>query len=200
MGLGQYQAKRKFTKTPEPKGRARAAKAKPLRFVVQKHQATQLHYDFRLEVDGVLKSWAIPKGPSANPADKRLAMAVEDHPYEYRDFEGVIPEGNYGGGTVMVWDRGTYTPLDHHTFKAPPLGGRSAEVTKQLADGALKIKLRGMKLQGIYNVVKFNRPGMKNGWLLIKHPDDFTSTEDLTTRDRSVKSGRSLPEIAEAKG
>ncbi|MEO6287975.1 MAG: DNA polymerase ligase N-terminal domain-containing protein, partial [Dyadobacter sp.] len=116
MSLVKYNEKRKFDKTPEPKGGE--AKAKALIFVIQKHDASRLHYDFRLEMDGVLKSWAVPKGPSTDPAVKRLAMMVEDHPYDYKDFEGIIPEGNYGAGTVMVWDFGTYEPLENADSKA----------------------------------------------------------------------------------
>src|SRR5690242_6945697 len=116
MGLTQYKKKRKFDDTPEPTG-GKAAKSK-LVFVIQKHDASRLHYDFRLELNGVLLSWAVPKGPSINPSDKRLAMHVEDHPYDYKDFEGIIPEGNYGAGTVIVWDEGTYEPVEPATSKA----------------------------------------------------------------------------------
>src|ERR1700722_9795906 len=142
MALTTYKQKRSFGETPEPRGGKPAGKA--LQFVVQKHDASRLHYDFRLEMEGVLKSWAVPKGPSLNPADKRLAMMVEDHPFDYRDFEGIIPKGQYGGGTVIVWDQGTYEPIEPVTSK------KEAEklLLKQLKAGSLKIKLNGSKLMG----------------------------------------------------
>jgi bifunctional non-homologous end joining protein LigD len=189
--LAEYRKKRRFGKTPEPSGKPKAAsrgrRAAPsdAHFVVQKHRASQLHYDFRLEADGVLKSWAVPKGPSLDPAVKRLAMAVEDHPLEYADFEGVIPEGEYGGGTVMVWDRGTYRPEG------------DVSVGRALSGGQLKFSLHGTKLKGEWVLIRTRG----RQWLLIKHRDRHASTVDVaTTAPRSVISQRLLAEIAAAGG
>lgn len=151
-------------------------------FVVQKHHARQLHYDFRLEVAGVLKSWALPKGPSTDPAVKRLAVPVEDHPLAYADFEGVIQPGQYGAGPVMVWDNGTYDPED------------SEDVLQSLANGKLVFQLHGKKLRGSWVLIRTRN----RAWLLIKHPDAYASTADITeTQPRSVLTGRSLSEIVE---
>src|SRR6195256_5369297 len=158
MALEEYKRKRRFEDTPEPP--PKVEKKSGHRFVVQKHRASRLHYDFRLEMDGVLKSWAVPKGPSMNPADKRLAMQVEDHPVSYFDFEGIIPEGNYGAGTVMVWDVGTWQPM-----------GNADEM---LAKGDLKFRLQGKKLNGEFVLahMRTRRPGSKGTeWLLIKKKD-----------------------------
>src|SRR5205085_7406997 len=141
MALEEYKRKRHFEATPEPP--AKVEKKSGHRFVVQKHRASHLHYDFRLEMEGVLKSWAVPKGPSLNPGDKRLAMMVEDHPYDYRTFEGIIPKGNYGAGTVIVWDEGTYESLDPGT-KAE----QEKKLLRQLDSGSLKFRLNGKKLKG----------------------------------------------------
>ena len=193
MGLKEYRRKRRFGVTPEPAGEERsrpAARRKALRFVVQKHRATQLHYDFRLEWKGVLLSWAVPKGPSLDPTVKRLAMHVEDHPVEYADFEGIIPEGEYGGGTVMVWDRGTWHP------EAP-------DVDAALQKGELKFRLEGKKLRGSFVLVRTRRygPSGKSAWLLIKHRDAYASQDDVTeTLPRSVRSRRLLAEIAWQEG
>jgi len=193
MGLEEYRKRRRFKVTPEPPGGRRLARrtARKLRFVVQKHRATRLHYDFRLEWNGVLLSWAVPKGPSLDPAVKRLAMAVEDHPLEYAGFEGVIPAGEYGGGTVMVWDHGTYVP------DTPDVG---ASVRK----GELKITLAGRKLRGSWVLVRTRGRGpgdAERSWLLIKHRDAAASTEDVAlTQPRSVLSGRLLAEIAIEEG
>ena len=184
--LREYSAKRKFTATPEPAPKIAEAKGGPLLFVIQQHRATRLHYDFRLECDGVLLSWAVPKGPSLDPRVKRLAVRVEDHPLEYASFEGVIPEGEYGAGTVMVWDRGTWTP------EVP-------DVDAAVQKGELKFALQGQKLSGSWVLVRTRSSprGNKPAWLLIKHRDAAVSTEDIaTTEPRSAVSGRLLAEIA----
>jgi bifunctional non-homologous end joining protein LigD len=186
MSLEKYVEKRDFTQTAEPK--AGLSKDKDhLMFVVQKHDASRLHYDFRLEMDGVLKSWAVPKGPSTDPKTKRLAMMVEDHPFDYRNFEGIIPEGNYGGGTVIVWDEGTYEPIEEIKGKK----AQEKHLLQQLKAGSLKIKLHGEKLEGEYALVKTHGMG-ENGWLLIKHNDQFASTKDITKEDKSVLSGKTI--------
>ncbi len=170
MALKDYNNKRKFDETTEPKGTTKKSDDK-LIFVVQRHAASRLHYDFRLEMEGVLKSWAVPKGPSLNPDDKRLAMMVEDHPYDYKDFEGNIPEGNYGAGQVEVWDSGTYEPLDE-TSKLSD----EKELLKELKDGSLKFVLHGKKLKGEFALVKMKN-AENNAWLLIKHKDKFAEEE-----------------------
>ena len=183
MGLTEYKKKRKFDKTPEPGPKQKRTKTGRL-FVVQKHRATQLHYDFRLEADGVLKSWAVPKGPSLDPAVKRLAMQVEDHPVDYAKFEGVIPEGEYGGGTVMVWDYGTYKP-------------ETKDVSAALSKGELKFTLDGQKLKGGWVLVRTR----DRQWLLLKHRDYYTTTEEVTElAPVSILTRRSLAEIAEDEG
>ena len=188
MALEEYKRKRRFEATPEPP--PKVEKKAGNRFVVQKHDASHLHYDFRLEMDGVLKSWAIPKGPSLDPADKRLAMMVEDHPVSYFDFEGIIPEGNYGAGTVMVWDVGTWEPL----------GDPQAMLDK----GDLKFKLKGKKLKGEFVLahIKSRRPGSKgNEWLLIKKKDEYAQPGfDIDGLDWSVLTERSLKQIAGDEG
>ncbi|RNA63588.1 3'-phosphoesterase [Chryseobacterium nematophagum] len=166
MALKDYNAKRKFTETSEPQGKTKKSKDK-LIFVIQRHAASRLHYDFRLEMQGVLKSWAIPKGPSLDPKDKRLAMMVEDHPYDYKDFEGNIPKGNYGAGQVEVWDSGTYEPLDKDNQLSD-----EKELLKELKTGSLKFILHGKKLKGEFALVKMKN-AESNAWLLIKHQDKF---------------------------
>ena len=186
MSLEKYAGKRDFTKTAEPK--AGLSKDKDhLMFVIQKHDASRLHYDFRLEMDGVLKSWAVPKGPSTDPKTKRLAMMVEDHPFDYRNFEGIIPQGEYGGGTVIVWDEGTYEPIEEIKGKK----AQEKHLLEQLKSGSLKIKLHGEKLEGEYALVKTHGMG-ENGWLLIKHNDKFASTKDITKEDKSVLTGKTI--------
>jgi bifunctional non-homologous end joining protein LigD len=189
MSLATYHRKRKFAETPEPRGRAAAARG-PLRFVVQKHHATRLHYDFRLEVGGTLKSWAVPKGPSLNPDDKRLAVMVEDHPLDYRTFEGTIPAGNYGAGHVIVWDAGTY-----EVPGADDRQGAERAARDGLAAGRLTVVLHGQKLRGEFALVKTGR-GDPNGWLLIKKHDEFATSTDVTADEQSVQSGRTLDDVA----
>lgn len=198
MALEEYQRKRRFEETPEPP--AKVAKSGGNRFVVQKHDATRLHYDFRLEMEGVLKSWAVPKGPSLDPADKRLAMQVEDHPVSYFDFEGNIPEGNYGAGSVMVWDVGTWQPLSAVQKDGKYVPGTEAEAAAMLAKGDLKFRLNGQRLKGDFALVKMKgrRPGSKgNEWLLIKKHDQYVEEGyEIETIDESVLSKRSMDEIS----
>lgn len=187
--LSTYRQKRDFEKTPEPSGEAAVAPSRQRRFVIQKHDATRLHYDFRLEFDGVFKSWAVTKGPSLDPHDKRLAVEVEDHPLDYGDFEGTIPEGQYGGGTVMLWDRGTWESDD------PEAGFKK---------GDLKFTLHGEKLHGSWVLVRMRHDrsgGKRTNWLLIKHRDEYASEdEDILAEDKSVASGRAMEQIAGGKG
>ncbi|HEV3512345.1 MAG TPA: non-homologous end-joining DNA ligase [Candidatus Sulfotelmatobacter sp.] len=198
MALEEYKRKRRFEDTPEPP--PKVEKKKGDRFVVQKHEATRLHYDFRLEMEGVLKSWAVPKGPSLDPADKRLAMQVEDHPVSYFDFEGNIPEGNYGAGSVMVWDVGTWEPLSPVPVHGKYVPGTEADAVAMLAKGDLKFRLHGKRLKGDFALIKMKgrRPGSKgNEWLLIKkHDDEVVEGYDAGDIDESVLSQRSMDEIA----
>jgi bifunctional non-homologous end joining protein LigD len=198
MSLDEYKRKRRFEDTPEP--RPKLEKKAGHRFVVQKHRATRLHYDFRLEMEGVLKSWAVPKGPSLDPADKRLAMQVEDHPVSYFDFEGTIPQGNYGAGAVMVWDVGTWEPLSPQPVKGKYVAGTEAEALAMLAKGDLKIRLHGKRLKGDFALIHIRgrRPGSKGTeWLLIKKHDEYTvEGYDIEQYDSSVLTKRSMAEIA----
>ena len=192
MGLKEYKKKRRFDVTPEPSGdeKPRAKRTKALSYVIQKHRATALHYDFRLEWKGVMLSWAVPKGPSLDPSVKRMAMPTEDHPLEYNKFEGIIPAGEYGGGTVMIWDNGTWVP-------------ETPDVDAALKKGDLKFALRGKKLQGSWVLVRLRpRSGeSRTGWLLIKHRDEHASTRDIAEEEpRSVVSKRLLFEIARDEG
>lgn len=189
MSLSTYNKKRKFSKTPEPKG-AIINSTGPLTFVVQKHQASRLHYDFRLELDGVLKSWAVPKGPSLNPEDRHLAVMVEDHPLDYASFEGIIPKGNYGAGTVMVWDKGVYTP-----YGATERHEAEKILHEQLNKGHLTFVLLGEKLKGEFALVK-TRGEEDNAWLLLKKGDEYASKVDVLKKDYSVNTDRSMSEIA----
>ena len=215
MALTEYKNKRSFSNTPEPEGKVGKAKTKgaskhkdDLLFVIQKHDASHLHYDLRLELKGVMKSWAVPKGPSLNPADKRLAMLVEDHPMEYNNFEGIIPKGNYGAGTVIIWDQGKFEP-----FEEIPKGRKGAipdrkQVKKKLSkaerekilskgfySGSVKIKFFGKKVQGEFALVKTSGRE-ENSWLLIKHRDEFASDEDITEQDQSVVSNKTIEQMA----
>jgi bifunctional non-homologous end joining protein LigD len=189
--LADYQAKRDFKKTSEPSGKANVRAAEYPRFIIQKHAATRLHYDLRLEHDGVFKSWAVTKGPSLKPGEKRLAVEVEDHPLDYGDFEGTIPKGEYGGGTVMLWDRGFWAPEG------------VKDIDAALRKGELKFTLAGEKLKGSYVIVRMKNDrdrGKRNNWLLIKHRDEFASEDDVAEQDKSIASGRSMEQIAAGKG
>jgi bifunctional non-homologous end joining protein LigD len=198
MALEEYKRKRRFEETPEPPPKVETKAGN--RFVVQMHDATRLHYDFRLEMEGVLKSWAVPKGPSLDPADKRLAMQVEDHPVSYFDFEGNIPENNYGAGTVIVWDVGTWSPLSPVAVEGKYAAGTEAEAAAMLAKGDLKFRLNGKRLKGDFALVKMRgrRPGSKgNEWLMIKkHDDHVVEGYDIEALDTSVLSGRTLEQVA----
>ncbi len=190
--LKTYQEKRDFGRTGEPSGgRARPSAGAPI-FVIQKHDASRLHYDFRLEVDGVLKSWAVPKGPSTDPREKRLAVPTEDHPLEYADFEGVIPAGEYGAGTVMVWDTGTFENITEKK-------GQAIDLPQAVAHGHLKVWLNGQKLKGGYALTRF-RTGKDESWLLVKMDDGEAdpSRDPVTEAPDSALTGRSLEEIAKA--
>jgi DNA ligase D-like protein (predicted 3'-phosphoesterase) len=195
--LARYKEKRDFRRTKEPGGmidESRNDQAERPRFVIQHHAARRDHYDFRLEVDGVLKSWAVPKGPSTDPREKRLAVPTEDHPLEYRDFEGVIAKGEYGGGAVLVWDRGTYrnTTTDH---------GREVAMDEALRRGHATFWLDGEKLTGGYALTRF-RTGKDEAWLLVKQKDDAASAREnpVRTRPESVLTGRDLAEVAAQDG
>lgn len=188
MSANPYEKKRNFDKTPEPRSIKKSSQNE-LIFVVQMHDARHLHYDLRLELNGVLKSWAVPKGPSLDPTQKRLAIMVEDHPFDYKDFEGVIPTGNYGAGPVIVWDRGTYRTLQDFKTKKE----METELQKKLQKGHISFFLEGNKLKGEFSLVEINH--VENTWLLIKKNDNHASTEDVTKTARSVISGRAINEI-----
>ena len=180
MALELYKKKRNFKESPEPEGKSKSSKSK-LAFVIQRHKASHLHYDFRLEMDGVLKSWAVPKGPSLNPEDKRLAMMVEDHPYDYKDFAGVIPSG-YGAGIVEIWDSGTYSDLENSDIKSA-----QKKLKAGLHAGNLKVRMYGKKLKGEFALVKLKGKA-DNNWLLIKHNDEGAVDEDYNSELDTPKS------------
>jgi bifunctional non-homologous end joining protein LigD len=195
MSLTLYNKKRHFNVTPEPEGKQKTSKGS-LRFVIQKHDASHVHYDFRLEMAGVLKSWAVPKGPSLNPADKRLAMMVEDHPFAYRNFEGVIPAGNYGGGTVIVWDEGTYEPLTDENLDRKE---QEKLLLKELHAGNLKFALHGKKLKGEYALFQMKGRGERS-WILVKKNDEYATDEDVTEKNTSAKTGKTIAQVAAENG
>lgn len=192
--LKKYRDKRDFRKTTEPSGKGKRKKSRQPIFVVQKHDARRLHYDFRLEVDGVLKSWAVPKGPSTDPREKRLAVPTEDHPYEYADFEGIIPEGEYGAGTVLVWDAGTYRNLKEKDGKEVPMANA-------IENGHATFWLEGKKLRGGYALTRF-RKGKDESWLLVKMDDEEADARrnPVSSEPESVISGRTLEEVAGEEG
>jgi bifunctional non-homologous end joining protein LigD len=189
--LSEYSAKRSFAATPEPAPAVAKARSGPLLFVIQQHSARRLHYDFRLECDGVLKSWAVPKGPSLDPAEKRLAVPTEDHPFEYASFEGVIPPGQYGAGEVIVWDCGVYSPDEEQAW-VEDRAAAERQVEQALEKGKLGVTLRGEKLKGSFALV---RTSDRKSWLLIKHKDRFVTKDDITARNRSVLSGIAVDEM-----
>src|SRR5215813_14436641 len=190
--LSEYSAKRTFDATPEPAPAVGEPRRGPLLFVIQQHSARRLHYDFRLECDGVLKSWAVPRGPSLDPSEKRLAVQTEDHPYDYASFEGVIPPKQYGAGEVIVWDCGVYSPDEDDETYFHDRSRAEAEVRQGLAKGKLSILLRGEKIKGSFALV---RTKDAKQWLLIKHRDRFAASIDVTERSRSVLSGAAVEEM-----
>src|SRR4051812_14126216 len=189
--LREYEAKRTFTATPEPGPAMASGRGGPLLFVVQQHHARAMHYDLRLEVDGVLKSWAVPRGPSLDRSEKRLAMQTEDHPYDYASFEGIIPKGQYGAGEVIVWDCGAYSP-DEGGTDFDDRERAQARVREGLEKGKLSLELRGEKVKGSFALV---RTKDRSQWLLLKHKDRFAGAADLAAKDRSVLSGTTVAEM-----
>src|SRR3979490_2777437 len=194
MALEEYKRKRRFEETPEPP--PKVEKQSRHRFVVQRHAATRLHYDFRLELEGVLKAWAVPKGPSLDPHDKRMAVEVEDHPFDYASFEGVIPAKQYGAGQVIVWDCGVYSPDEDQEYSFGNRAEAQSRVRQGLAEGKLSVFLRGEKLKGSFALV---RTRTDKQWLLIKHKDRFANSNDLLAHSRSVLSGATLEDVSTAK-
>jgi len=191
--LEPYASKRSFTRTPEPAPKV-VSRAGPLLFVIQKHAARRLHYDFRLELDGVLKSWAVPKGPSFELGDKRLAVQVEDHPFDYASFEGVIPEKQYGAGNVIVWDCGVYSPDEGQRYSFGNRAEAEERVRTELANGKLSFFLRGEKLKGSFALVRTTSDPKQ--WLLLKHKDRFANTGDVLSRSYSVLTGSTLDDLS----
>lgn len=189
----EYQKKRDFTKTKEPKGGTSKGTPENPSFVIQKHDATNLHYDFRLEIDNTMKSWAVPKGPSTYPSVKRMAIPTEDHPLEYAAFEGTIPQGQYGGGTVMIWDNGTFRNLKTDE------NGKPISLSDAYKMGTLEFWLEGQKLKGGYALIKMKQGNMKGNWLLVKMNDEEADARrnPVSTQNKSVVSGRSMQEIAQ---
>jgi len=188
--IAEYKNKRKFDETPEPEGDGKGGKMRTgehLRFVVQKHDASNLHYDFRLELDDVLKSWAVPKGPSLDPAKPRLAIPTEDHPLDYMTFEGIIPKGNYGAGEVIVWDNGLY-----HVVDTDDAASNKRKIRAGLRKGKLDIVLLGKKLKGAFSLVRTEAKEGKESWLLVKHEDPYATTNEVTVDNTSVTSGKAL--------
>ena len=198
MSDAEYRRKRDFERTPEPSGSGkRKTKGRWPLFVIQQHAATSMHFDFRLEADGALKSWAVPKGPSTDPRDKRLAMPTEDHPLEYVDFEGVIPEGEYGAGPVIIWDRGVYENL------SVDKRGRKISVANAVENGSVKVYLHGQKISGGYALVRMgSRAGERESWLLVKERDSEADARrnPVGTQRKSVVSGRTLKQLLAEEG
>ncbi|MGB7786351.1 MAG: DNA polymerase ligase N-terminal domain-containing protein [Salinimicrobium sp.] len=194
--MKSYNEKRNFSKTKEPRDEASKKKNKEPIFVIQKHDATNLHYDFRLEIDNTLKSWSVPKGPSTDPSVKRMAIPTEDHPIAYADFEGTIPEGEYGGGTVMIWDKGKIESNKKDDE------GNHISLEESFKEGSIEVVLQGKKLQGGYNLVKMKGGKMKGNWLLMKQDDEHADARrnPVSTESKSAVTGRSLDEIAEEEG
>lgn len=190
--MKSYSEKRNFSRTTEPKdGSYKNKSGKPI-FVIQKHDATNLHYDFRLEIDNTLKSWSVPKGPSTNPSVKRMAIPTEDHPLAYADFEGIIPQGEYGGGTVMIWDRGTIESIKKDEE------GNLISLEESYKMGSVEVELKGKKLRGGYNIVRMKGGKMRGNWLLMKQDDRYSDARKnpVETETKSAVTGRSLEEIA----
>jgi len=200
MSLATYNNKRNFKQTSEPSGEKPEASDNDLVFVIQRHKASHLHYDLRLELDGVLKSWAVPKGPSLNPTDKRLAMMVEDHPYDYKDFAGIIPEGNYGAGIVEIWDNGTYDAVDEKGAEriVTDYAKKVKLLNAGLEAGNLKFKMNGKKLKGEFALVRL-KGSDSNSWLLVKHRDDYAVDEPYNSEENTPKNSPINKWLAENK-